>query len=180
MAVVTWITSGIADIMPDTNKNIIPNSSGACGTAASPWNAGHLNALTVNNAQGNNDSRIASQNIANLFLIDADMDKVLISGPTVHTAQARFSVRQADTTNNLPVVEWVQDDEDASFMVFRGAVAADFSKNTSTETGNNAVVGPKSPTGGAGTRGWAFTGMVKCQVYGLDGGWMAIYQPVTL
>ncbi|MEP0814457.1 MAG: hypothetical protein HRF49_07310 [bacterium] len=233
MAVANWQTSGLTDIQPaDANKNIIPNSTGRCGTVASPWDAGHLDQITVNDDGqdldsrfegdtdqnllfidagadrvgigtnspsaklhvagtllvadaatfsksvvinedgGDNDFRVEGDTLSGLFLVDASADKVLISGNVVHTAQARFSVKQFSTDSNLPVAEWIQDDEDAIFMAFFGTSAANFTKNISTEPGDGNALPPFSKS----SVGWRFVCMVKCSsTAGV--GWIPMYAP---
>jgi hypothetical protein len=66
-----------------------------------------------------------------------------------------------------------QTDVDEAIVHYIGTSAADQTKSISTVNGDGVVTGPKDF---AASAGWAFVGMIKIAVNGVDY-WMPYYQP---
>jgi len=128
--------------------------------------------VVVNEGSNDVDFRVETNGQTHAIFSDGGNDRV---GIFTSTLAAALDVTQPGSAAAIPVLELDQDDVDDAFINFVGTSAADQTKSISTVNGDGSVEGPKNFSASAG---WAFAGMVRCEINGTVG-WMPYYTADT-
>lgn len=133
-----------------------------------PGLTGSANDVVINEGSADIDFRVESNGQAKAIFVDAGNDLI---GMFTDTPAAALDITQPSSSAAVPVLELEQLDVDDAFVNFVGTSAADQTKSISTVNGDGSVEGPKNYSAAAG---WAFAGMVRCEINGTVG-WIPYY-----